>query len=266
MKFLLLIFVYLVWSQGLLPDLATVRILDLFVNYEEGKELLRFSNAIANIGQGPLYINSEKYLETNVGEQKSKATQFLFDRAGNKVDESVIGYFEFHPQHNHWHVEQFASYELYNAEDDGRGGRFGPLATTASKVSFCLRDDFSLHTGQTSGYGGGGYFTDCGGHYQGISPGWVDFYGATLAGQYFDISFIPNGAYYLYSKANPNRKVKETNYDNNDTWVSLQISGESGTRRATIIQWSQCDDSVGLCGRGAPSLSRNENETDEIED
>jgi hypothetical protein len=268
MKFLLfLTFVLLVCGQeGLLPDLATVRILDVFLSVEAGAEVLRFSNAIANIGSGPLYVHSERYLGTNTDGLKSKATQFFFDSRGDKVGENEIGVFVFHPQHNHWHVEKVANYELYSAEDDGRGAKFGPLVTTSEKISFCLRDDFSLHSGETSGYGNAGFFTDCGGQFQGISPGWVDFYGATLAGQQFDVTGIPNGIYYLYSKANPSKRIKESNYDNNDTWVSLNILGDNGARRAQIIQWSACDDSVGLCGRGAPALSRRENETDEIED
>lgn len=101
MKIVLLCLCVIVLAQEQLPDLATSRINDAYISYENGDELLRFSNAIANIGRGPLYIRSERILGTNdASDQKSKATQVLFDQAGTRVREHLIGMFEFHPQHN----------------------------------------------------------------------------------------------------------------------------------------------------------------------
>lgn len=154
---------------------------------------------------------------------------------------------------------------MFNAEDDGTGGRWGALATQGEKISFCLRDDHSL-TGGDDGSGQSGFFTDCGGSFQGISPGWVDIYGASLAGQHFTTTGLPNGIYYIYTLTNPTKSILETNYDNNGAWVSVKISGIPGQRHAETIRFSKCDGDRGLCGTNAPTLSRQENETDELED
>lgn len=86
---------------GLLPDLATIKLIDVYIaNSQDGKEKLRFTNGIANIGQGPLYIHSARVLTPNEAAPKSKATQYIFDANGNKIGEHVVGVFVFHPQHN----------------------------------------------------------------------------------------------------------------------------------------------------------------------
>lgn len=94
----------------------------------------------------------------------------------------------------------------------------------------------------------------------------VDLYTSDLQGQSIDITNIPNGIYYLYSIANPTKAIEETNYDNNAAWVSLRIHGIPGSRSAQFINYSVCNQQLGLCGRNTPSLSRTENGTDEMDD
>lgn len=70
----------------------------------------------------------------------------------------------------------------------------------------------------------------------------------------------------MYSIANPTGAFKEKNYENNAAWTSVRLGGTPGRRTAEIISYSQCDEAKGLCGRNSPSMSRTENETDEMED
>lgn len=97
---LFLFFLLVGYCFSELPDLATSKLLDIYPSNEEGKDLLRFTNAIANIGKGPLYVHSERTLNTNSDAPESKATQYIFDETGKKIDEHDIGIFVFHPEHN----------------------------------------------------------------------------------------------------------------------------------------------------------------------
>jgi hypothetical protein len=97
--------------------------------------------------------------------------------------------------------------------DNGKGGKFGRVVSEPrEKISFCLRDDYKL-SGRSFGYNREGFFSVCGGNHQGISPGWVDYYGYTLAGQWVDVGYVPNGLYYLSSEANPFGVLVEKNYE-----------------------------------------------------
>jgi hypothetical protein len=98
----------------LLPDLTTTRIKDMVISYENGQELLRFSNGIANIGNGPLYAKSKVYLSNDSPDSNSIATQYLFDENGMVAANKTIGVFEFHHQHNHWHVGKIALYRVFS--------------------------------------------------------------------------------------------------------------------------------------------------------
>jgi hypothetical protein len=107
-----MLMLYFVNAAILLPDLTTTRIKDMVISYENGQELLRFSNGIANIGNGPLYAKSNVYLSNDSPSSSSIATQYLFDEHGMVAANKTIGVFEFHPQHNHWHVGKIALYRV----------------------------------------------------------------------------------------------------------------------------------------------------------
>jgi hypothetical protein len=50
-----------------------------------------------------------------------------------------VGCFVFHPRHHHWHLENFAKYQLFTwSSSTGRGSVVG----TTDKVSFCIIDTY----------------------------------------------------------------------------------------------------------------------------
>ncbi len=70
-----------------------------------------------------------------------------------------------------------------------------------------MRDDIEVIAGSPSA----GY--DC--QVQGLSPGWADVYSNNLDCQYVDITGVAPGTYQLRIELNPERRMIESNYDNN---------------------------------------------------
>jgi hypothetical protein len=230
-------------SQGLLPDLRTIVPLHLQLVNDHQRDVLRFSNGIANMGDGPWRMRPRFPLSGSSGTQD--AIQEILDANGNIVQERVVSQFEFHPEHNHWHIAGVAHFSVRT------GSPAGPVyGTTASKVTFCLIDWYKLDGNSRTPER---VYFDCNGAYQGISPGWVDQYHQSLEGQDLDVTGIPEGEYFLVSKVNPDATFIESTVSNNTAWVKFRISRQSnGNPKLDVLDHSPCD-SPGLCGEGAPN-------------
>jgi hypothetical protein len=190
------------------PDLQTLPPSDVGIEYDPttGRRLLRFSNTIVNLGDGPL----ELIPTNNAATAKTDAYQRLYSHDDNgkwQVANTVyVGTFVLHPQHNHWHFEDFARYELRDAAPDGSLG--STVIASSDKVSFCLTDiglfDSSLeHAGKET------YIPCDATDPQGISVGWADVYAWDLYGQSLDITGLPEGDYWLVSTADPDNVLDE---------------------------------------------------------
>src|SRR3989304_8866816 len=83
--------------SGLPPDLRTVVPKHLQVVNDHQREVLRFSNGIANTGDGPWRMRPRFPLGTS-GTQD--AIQEIVDASGDVVDSELVSQFEFHPEHN----------------------------------------------------------------------------------------------------------------------------------------------------------------------
>jgi Lysyl oxidase len=246
-------------SGGLLPDLQTVVPLHLQLVNEQQKELLRFSNGIANTGVGPLAMRPDppvaEATTTTTAVQEIRTSNDLY-KCGEQpkqvsacytiAREHVAGTFVFHPAHNHWHIGDVALFEVR------QGSPTGPIVGGNSiKTTFCLIDWYQLEGNSNSAER---TFFDCETSYQGIKSGWVDQYHQSLPGQELDLTGIPNADdYYLVSKANYARRFEETDYENNTAWVRFTLSGiAGGNRKVDVMAHSPCA-SPGLCGFGAPN-------------
>ena len=226
-----------------LPDLRTVVPLHLQIVNKQQREILRFSNGVANTGAGPWQMRPRFPISDTL--QTQDAIQEILDSQGNVVDEKVVSQFEFHVEHNHWHINGIALFEVRQGSPDGPvfGGN-------SIKTTFCLIDWYKLEGNSNTL---ARTYADCAGSYQGISVGWVDQYHQSTVGQQLDISGIPAGLYYLVSTANPDGIFIEENYLNNTAWVGFNLTRESnGNPKIQIISNSPCD-SPGLCGVGAPN-------------
>ena len=190
------------------PDLQTLPPSNIGIEYNPGtgQKLLRFSTTIVNVGQGPL----ELIPTNNAATGKTDAYQRLYthDDAGNwSVASTVyVGTFVFHPQHNHWHFEDFARYELRDAAPDGSPG--SAVLASSEKVSFCVMDT-ELYNTNLEHAGEAAYIPCTATDPRGISVGWADVYTWDLFGQTLDITGLFDGDYWLVSTADPDNLINE---------------------------------------------------------
>jgi hypothetical protein len=144
-----------------------------------------------------------------------------------------------HPDHRHWHLLGFAQYELK------RVGRSRGLVRRDRKTGFCLGDRYRVRRaksltgfrpfasqGDTCGLGKPGLR----GLFAGISVGYGDQYAAHLEGQYIDITTAPSGRYRLIHRANPDRVLAESNYENNAASVLFSLRRGAGGPTVRVLQ------------------------------
>lgn len=223
------------------PDLITKAPFNVRLVAGKGATFRRlfFANTIGNLGDGPLELRAENDATTGT----TDAIQEIYTHVGppvtrkggtpmTLVSSSLVGTFVFHPAHNHWHMADFARYELRSINTDGSTG---PVVASTEKFSFCMIDtdvvDSSLvHYGMGLGH-------SCGqSARQGVKVGWGDTYSSSLPDQFVDITTVLDGTYRLVSVADPNStefpggQLLETNDTNNAASVDVVI-----TRTAVTI-------------------------------
>lgn len=236
-------------SQGLLPDMRTVVPLHLGIQNQQQREYLRFSNGIANTGPGPWQVRPDPPPLDNTTTQTT-AVQEILDANGNVVQSYVAGTFEYHPEHNHWHIGEVAQFDIRVGSPTGAVFRNDRGEAQSIKTTFCLIDWYALEGNSNTKQR---RFWDCETSLQGISPGWVDQYHQSLEGQKLDLTGATPGRYFLVSTANHSRTFLETNYTNNTAWVEFELTRDSsGNPKVTVVSSSPCD-TPGLCGVGAPN-------------
>jgi len=231
-------------NHELRPDLITVQPFDIsIVSVRKGKSTerrLRLSNRIANIGEGPLEmypvsedcdgdgdVRNDRLVKQRIfGDTNGVAG---FQRGDTVLYEHEVGCMIFHAQHRHWHLQNFAEYELWGVDAWGQPTGAEPVAAS-TKVSFCVID--------TDNYGSSEdpYYTSCGRSATlGLSVGWSDVYGYWLAGQYIVINGLADGTYCLLSTADPGDDpsdpndggILESNEVNNAAGVLVTLTGNS---------------------------------------
>ncbi len=218
-------------DDRLLPDLRSLDAFDLQIEATQAGRRLRFAAALGNDGPGPLVLKPRDRRDCDPGEHA--ATQILFvdadgdDRFRRDRDERTrrqfAGCMLRHRGHDHWHFDAMAAYSLRRPEATRR-------LAQRRKVSFCLRDNTRVEGVPTSVRRE--YFGDCNAtRVQGISPGWVDVYGADLDGQWLP---VPRGVrdevVCLDLEADPRDLVEEADETDNATTVAVRIDGTRVSR------------------------------------
>ncbi|MGH2625350.1 MAG: lysyl oxidase family protein [Anaerolineales bacterium] len=209
-----------------LPDLRTLSPSDLRIRHlASGRRLLRFSNTIINLGSAAL----EVFGEFNSGTRAIEVRQRLRISGATIVDRP-IGRFIWHPSHGHWHIEEFALYQLWTIT---ARGDLDELLSTSEKLSYCLIDTDPIDR-QITGFVPSRTYRGCGRMIQGLSVGWGDEYPSYLEGQSIDVTGLPDGVYALVSIANPSRVLLESRYTNNMAFVYLAIEGDGVRLRPSL--------------------------------
>lgn len=237
----------------LAPDLLTLPITggDLVVDRRDDKVLLRLSNEIANVGAGPLEVFPGELSANCDGDgdpanDRDASQRVYADTDGDGAftrdidgveSERRFGCMRYHRPHDHWHVLDFAAYELRREPRPGHPGSGGKLVAGSRKVGFCVVDTLRPFPGpqspSTPAYpidpGGAGCDS---GSTQGLSVGWADVYAFALPGQQLDVTGLPRGRYCLISQADPTDLLAERDESNNVRRARILLRpGKASVRR-----------------------------------
>ena len=226
---------YAAWSADeQLPNLNQVAPRQVYVQQVtvDGRKRFRlgFDAATGNVGPGPLTIHG---FRRDRRRDEMQVDQIVARADGTSRQVRAVGVMKFvvHPDHNHWHFQGFARYELHAA------GRIKARARRDRKTGFCLGDRYAVRNAPKLPN-----FTpfpqqadQCGlgqprlsGLFAGISVGYGDRYGAFIEGQYIDVTGLPAGRYTLVHTANPDGTLLESDYSDNSASAALRLSYPNG--------------------------------------
>jgi hypothetical protein len=195
------------------PDLRTLPPSDIHLGASlvggQNHYVVRFSNEVANAGTGAFELHGTPHFPFD---GLFDASQWVYDDSAGFSMESV-GTFAFHPNHQHFHFDGFARYELWSERAYQRAASAGfttgsPLATSP-KVSFCILD--IDHVDAAAGPPVPVYRT-CTPVMEGLSAGWGDIYDYLLPDQWVDVGERPlaDGKYVIRSIADPDNLIFES--------------------------------------------------------
>ncbi|MFD4372425.1 lysyl oxidase family protein [Streptomyces sp. NPDC058486] len=219
------------------PDLRSlpaygITISDGGVQNVPGKDYLAFSANVWNAGPAQLVVDGFR----SPGKAKMDAYQYFYDAQGKQVGYTPTGTMEWDPRpgHVHWHFTDFASYRLLKADKKE--------AVRSGKEAFCLANtdavDYTVKNANWHPFNTD-LSTACGQENsisvrEVLDVGSGDTYTQDLPGQSFDITDLPNGTYYIQVLANPAKRLKETNLDNNSALRKVVLGGTPGRRTVTV--------------------------------
>jgi hypothetical protein len=210
---------------GPVPDLRSLPAFGIELNAKH--TTLRFSATVWNAGNSPLVIDGFR----RRNEEVMDAYQYFFDADGTQTGYQQVGTMEFHhANHNHWHFEDFARYDLLDAEKN--------YVARSRKQSFCLANtdavDFTVagadwrpeNTDLATACGDEGALSIR----EVLSAGSGDTYAQYRAGQAFKIGDLPNGVYFIRVEGNPERNLTESDTTNNVSDRRIRIGGHGEQR------------------------------------
>ena len=186
-----------------------------------------FGSTTDNDGEGPLIV---------VGRRRTRAVnrmtaeQEIRRSDGSTRTVPAVGRLQFvvNSDHRHWHFLGYDRYELrtepgfarvvrdrktgFCIGDRGRAGFVAPSAPPAPVYTdFCGRNKPGLLTLR-----------------EGMSPGYFDYYGPVIEGQFLDVTRLHAGRYYLVHRVNATRSFVESDYSNNASLVLLSLAWPGG--------------------------------------
>jgi hypothetical protein len=178
-----------------------------------GRIHLTLSNATPNIGDGPLEVVGGAV----VGDRQ-RVKQRIYRSDGSSFTRRA-GFFVFHPEHDHTHLEDWAIYRLREVLP---GDAVGEIVVEGEKTSFCLLDSAVYDSG-LPGFPGSGEYFSCGTGTQGISVGFQDIYDKSLPDQWIDVTDVTDGTYWLESEVDPENHVLEKDEANNVARIKVTL-------------------------------------------
>lgn len=194
----------------------------------QGEPVLKFPTVAWNVGSVALDLLGEPTLDPTTW----RALQCVRWEGRLCQKRRDVGDVLYHPDHNHFHFEDFAKYELRRITATGMPSfEDQDLLASSPKVSFCLQDSVSEEGREPTSR----FYASCAGVLQGISPGWADVYDYTLPGQSLPISGLADGRYALVITLDPERRLRESDETDNVAFSVVELSG-NGTEAHVVPQ------------------------------
>lgn len=181
---------------------------------------LAFGSRVDNLGAGPMTVTV----------LHGAASQVVLRRDGRVNVYPSVGSARFvrSPDHAHWHLLHFERYELWR---DGR------RLVRDAKTGFCLFDRVRAGSSRPPVY-----LRDCGRGEpgaerveMGISPGYGDAYDPFLEGQSLDARGLAAGVYTLVHRANADRRLRESRYDDDVASVRFRLVWTGGGAGRVVL-------------------------------
>jgi len=227
-------------NEGLLPELQAIVPTHLTIHNKQQQDILRFTNGIANLGPG--HFQHAPVFPENPDDDVL-AIQQILDVDGNIVSQEIVSSFDFHAEHNHWHIVDVVEFSVHAGSPDG------PLVGNSEKVTFCIEDVFQMNDNSNTAER---VYWDCTVSLQGIQAGWADQYHQSTEGNQINITDAPAGTYYLVHHVNPDGAFIEVDDTNNIAWTEFELTrhttgNSQGNAKIEITGNSPCDTPT-LCG------------------
>jgi hypothetical protein len=182
---------------------------------------LRFATTSWNNGTGPLELRAGDIIIAPDGSQRRKVNQRVYLSDGTYYDK-YAGEFEYHPEHQHFHFENYALYTLKPVNAPGASSK------QSAKTTFCVMDTTKVNT-TLPGAPLNAVYSTCGADIQGMSVGWGDTYGASLPGQAFDVTDNPDGDYDIIIEIDPKTQLIEGTRSDNVSCLRVHLSVSART-------------------------------------
>jgi hypothetical protein len=225
----------------LLPDLDQRAPRGLVVGGGPGRWTLGFASAVDNVGRGPFWVRGSR---RSLFATRMDADQVIRLRSGGTRVVRKVGWMRYTADapHYHWHLMDFDRYELRRAADLD-------LVVRDRKSGFCLADHYGLAARRVTVFTGGRFYGNCAqgdpgalSVEQGTSIGFTDLYPAHFHGQNLELRGVPAGVYLLVHRANPDQRLEELDYTNNDASLRIRLTWQDGVPHVEALR--ACQDSA----------------------
>jgi hypothetical protein len=217
-------------QQLLCPNLKIGRPADIYLDYAEGRALLRATSDVKSRGRGPMELHGRRdgWHSMRVNQRIHRVGGGrLFLRTEATLHFTGVGaYFG----GSYWKVHQLAGFTLRRV---GPNGKAGPVVRTSPKLNYCLRDLERTRAGRRSPpsrhYPGCNQDPYVDAVTLGTSVGWSDIYPADYDKQWIDVSGL-RGCFAYTMTVDPKELLFESNERDNSArrLVRLPYRGEPG--------------------------------------
>lgn len=205
--------------------------------------VVRFSTTVANRSDVALDILAEVTDETDA--PALQCVRWAGPYAC--VERRAVGRFAYSEDHLHFHLLDFALYELRALLSGSQEPDMSAAGLVAggAKEGFCLQDtgrdpDAEPNLERSLLYPvGNPLYAACTLRAQGISPGWTDTYHEGLFGQEIATEGVPDGTYALVVSVDPDEGLAEAPRDDNVAFTVVTLSA-SGSQVSCPLEPERC--------------------------